>query len=228
MRSKTLTKTSPGTSSAAASPSSSSSSSGGTSSGAYPSAPASSYSGGDAATDVSSNTGCRDLTFIFARGTGELGTMGTVVGPPIAQALQSSLGKNAVSVQGVNYAASAAGNADLGSSGGLAMASLAKQALSACPKTKLVLSGYSQGAMVVHNALSSRGVNGANVAAVALFGDPLNGEAVQGVDKSKVDEVCGSSEFICDHGPTSGSGSHLSYGSDAAAAAKFIISATGL
>jgi hypothetical protein len=36
---------------------------------------------------VTTNTGCQPLTFIFARGTGELGNMATVVGPPVASAL---------------------------------------------------------------------------------------------------------------------------------------------
>lgn len=50
------------------------------------------------------------MTFIFARGTGEMGNMGTVVGPPTASAMQEILGANGVSVQGVDYPASAAGN----------------------------------------------------------------------------------------------------------------------
>lgn len=51
-----------------------------------------------------------DLTFIFARGTTEVGTMGSVVGPPTASALQKLVGANGVSVQGVDYPADAAGN----------------------------------------------------------------------------------------------------------------------
>lgn len=106
------------------------------------------------------------------------------------------------------------------------MAKLANQALQACPKTKIVLSGYSQGAMVVHNALSN-GLDGSSVAAVVVFGDPLNGQSFDGVDASKTKEYCGSSDFICASGPTNGSGSHLSYGSDAQAAAEFVVQATG-
>ena len=43
----------------------------------------------------------------------------------------------------------------MGGSGGPTMAKLVKQALSQCPKTKVLLGGYSQGAMVVHNAANS-------------------------------------------------------------------------
>ena len=185
------------------------------------------------------------MTFIFARGTSELGTMGSVVRPPTATDLQKKLGSNGVSVQGVDYPASAEGNgsshsslaplnmlltaflADLGGSGGLTMAKLANEALKACPKTKLVLSGYSQGAMVVHNALSS-GLDGSSVSAIVVFGDPINGESFKGVDSSRALEVCRSSDFICDHGPINVSGSHLSYGSDAGKAADFVVKTIGL
>lgn len=128
----------------------------------------------------------------------------------------------------MDYPADAAGNANLGASGGPAMASMAKQVFSSCPDSKVVLSGYSQGGMVVHNALSDQGLDGSKVAAVVAFGDPLNGQAFKGVDDSKVKEFCGSADTICAAGPTNGSGSHLSYGEDADAAATFIVQATGL
>lgn len=41
------------------------------------------------------------LTLIFARGTGEMGTMGTVIGPPLATALASALGDDKVSVSAI-------------------------------------------------------------------------------------------------------------------------------
>lgn len=48
---------------------------------------------------------CTDVTVIFARGTTESGTLGTVVGPPLLDALKSALGSHSVSMQGVEYAA---------------------------------------------------------------------------------------------------------------------------
>lgn len=47
---------------------------------------------------------CKKLTFIFARGTTEIGNMGTVVGPEVASELATLTG-NQVTVQGVNYPA---------------------------------------------------------------------------------------------------------------------------
>lgn len=47
------------------------------------------------------------------------------------------------------------GNYNNGGTGGPLMTSLAQQALKQCPNTKLVLSGYSQGGIVVHAAADS-------------------------------------------------------------------------
>ena len=58
------------------------------------------------------------MTLLFARGTGEFGTMGSIIGPPLADALASQLGADKVGSEGVDYPASAAGNANLGAGGG--------------------------------------------------------------------------------------------------------------
>ena len=151
--------------------------------------------------------------------------MGSVIGPPLASALKSE--NRSVAVQGVNYPASAAGNAQMGGSGGPTMVSLAQQAKSKCPNTKVVLSGYSQGAMVVHNSLGK--LDGADVAAVVVFGDPLNGTPFKGVDKTSALEVCGSSDFLCDRAGSDlrVNGSHLSYTSSAKEAAAWIAKTVG-
>ncbi|RAH83192.1 cutinase-domain-containing protein [Aspergillus japonicus CBS 114.51] len=172
---------------------------------------------------VTSNTGCKELTFIFARGTTEMGNMGSVVGPEVASALQSLTG-NKVTVQGVDYPADWAGNMDLGASGGPKMASLVKQALSQCPNTKVVLGGYSQGSMVVHNAASS--LSAGQIQAAVLFGDPLKMTSVGKLASSKVKEFCATGDPVCENGVNVMA--HLSYGSDAQTAAQFLVSAVGL
>lgn len=63
--------------------------------------------GGMSENGVKDNSKCQPLTFIFARGTSELGNMGSVVGPPVAKQL-ASLTNNKVTVQGVDYPADAA------------------------------------------------------------------------------------------------------------------------
>lgn len=106
------------------------------------------------------------------------------------------------------------------------MASSVQAALSQCPDTKVIVSGYSQGAMVVHNAFS-QGISGSQVAGAVLFGDPLKTQAVGDLGTDKVKEFCGTADSICGTGdnPTGG---HLSYGSVADEAADWVIATAGL
>lgn len=171
---------------------------------------------------------CTDMTVIFARGTGEPGNMGIISGPPMVKAIRSKLGADKVTVQGVDYAASAMGNANMGADGGKVMAEYVQQALKQCPGTKIIVSGYSQGGMVVHNAFSN-GVSASDVAGAIMFGDPFKRQALPGLSADKVKQFCGTSDTICGGGGDGGAtGSHLSYGSVADSAASFAIQAAGL
>jgi cutinase len=101
---------------------------------------------------------CKPVTYIFARGTTEIGNMGSTVGPALQKALESAFGQNNVATQGVTYPADVAGAISGALSPGTAqgartMASLTQQVLSKCPDTKVILAGYSQGAEQVHGAL---------------------------------------------------------------------------
>lgn len=71
------------------------------------------------------------------------------------------------------------------------MADLAQQAMSSCPDTKIVLSGYSQGATVTHYAVKNGGLSADNVAAAVLYGDPQLRQSVGDLPDSKVKEFCG-------------------------------------
>lgn len=128
------------------------------------------YTSGDTATDVTDGV-CAPLTVIFARGTSETGNIGLIIGPPLFAALKTDLDSQ-VALQGVNYAADVAGDIELGAEGGPDMATLAEQALSQCPTTKVALAGYSQGGLVIHYALNSAGLSSADVSAIVYFGDP--------------------------------------------------------
>jgi hypothetical protein len=87
---------------------------------------------------------CSENTLLFGRGTTEIGVMGTTVGP----ALQSGLSGSGWTVQGISYSADLSGIYCLGMSGGLKCVEQINALASRCPKTNIVLSGYSQGAMV--------------------------------------------------------------------------------
>ena len=121
------------------------------------------------------------------------------------------------------------GNADL-------VNHVTSQAL-ACPSQRFILVGYSQGANVVDNSIgiSSAGalVGGPivatipdwiqpRIAAILLFGNPIRalGESVTGSYASRTDDFCASEDPVCQAGGTDWT-AHLSYGSDASAAAGF-------
>ncbi|KAK4963525.1 hypothetical protein LTR10_001154 [Elasticomyces elasticus] len=174
-------------------------------------------------------TSCRAITILFARGTTEQGNVGTLVGPPFFQAVANKVGASKVAVQGVNYAADVAGFEVGGDPTGSALlASLVGQAQSRCPNTKLVLSGYSQGGQLVHNAAAMLSASQtAFVNSVVIFGDPDNGEPVGSIPSSKVLIICHVGDDICLHGdlilPP-----HLTYAVNAQQAANFVASKAGV
>jgi len=168
---------------------------------------------------------CADVTVFFARGTGESGTIGTIVGPPFESALQSALGGKTLDFVGIPYPASIAGFLEGGDPGGAAtMANDATASANSCPDTAIVISGYSQGAQVTHLAaglLSSATRN--RVTAAVVFGDPDNGQAFPSPINSHEITFCATGDDICAGGDII-TPAHLSYGADAGQAAAFVAS----
>ncbi|KAK0840000.1 hypothetical protein LTR03_010892 [Friedmanniomyces endolithicus] len=185
------------------------------------------YNGGQTATDVDDGV-CAPITLIFARGSTEPGTMGSSVGPALAKALISSQGASGVAIQGVSYTATIESNIDQGRTGGPVMAQLAQRALKNCPNTKIALSGYSQGAMVVHVAASTLG---SDISSAVLYGDPElhTASSVGNLPASKVKEFCASGDGVCETGGFAITAAHLSYttSSDIPDGASFIVQNAG-
>jgi cutinase len=116
-------------------------------------------------------------------------------------------GTNQLAIQGVDYPADLTGFLAGGSPIGVVVmyalpspffykshtsrAKLINHTLAACPNTPLLLSGYSQGAQLVHQAAASLPANTtAKISSVVLFGDPKNGTAIQGISADKVLTIC--------------------------------------
>lgn len=86
----------------------------------------------------------------------------------------------------------------------------------------------SQGAQVIHNGLKQVSADVAGkVAAAVLFGDPDNGQGLQGVSGDKVVTFCFKDDLICKGAPVV-LAAHLSYSLDAGAAAAFVKGKIGL
>ncbi|TDZ53793.1 Cutinase [Colletotrichum trifolii] len=179
-------------------------------------------------------SGCKAFTVLFARGTTEMGTLGSVVGPGLQKAVQSSLGADKVTVEGVSYPADMGGIMSEATGSGPGSVAMAKQAngwLSRCPSTKIILTGYSQGGMVVHNA--GKKLAGKALACAVTFGDPFKGQKVAGVPDGKFKSFCAGGDAVCSAGGCASAGGctsasaagHIGYGSDTNAAGAFIKSA---
>ncbi|CAK5263097.1 unnamed protein product [Mycena citricolor] len=177
-------------------------------------------------TSAAPRAACADVMVFFARGTTEPAPIGTLVGPPLAAALQRALrakGNLTLAFAGVAYAADVLGFLEGGDpQGARAMANDLTSAASACPKAALVTAGYSQGGQLVHNSarLLSPAVQ-ARISAAVIFGDPDNGSAVSGVSALRTHVVCHAGDDICLHGDLVLE-PHLTYGADTPSAAAFI------
>ncbi|KAF2727749.1 carbohydrate esterase family 5 protein [Polyplosphaeria fusca] len=166
---------------------------------------------------------CKPVTVLFARGTTERGNMGTLTGPPFVEAVGAAVGEDNIAVQGIDYPADipgflAGGDAD----GSALMAQLVGEVMAACPTTKLVMSGYSQGGQLVHNAADMLSAAETEfVSSAVIFGDPNNGQAVGALPAAKTKVFCNDGDNICEGGnlilrP------HLTYSDDAGDAAAFV------
>lgn len=95
--------------------------------------------------DVTNGGGCKAMTVLFARGTTELGNMGSVAGPPFVSAVGKMMGgAQNLAVQGIAYPADIPGFLAGGdAAGSKLMAQMVGQVMAACPDTALVMAGYS-------------------------------------------------------------------------------------
>lgn len=89
---------------------------------------------------------CPDIEVIFARGTDDTPGLGAV-GGAFVQALSSKVGGRSVGSYAVNYPASY--NFLLAGDGANDASAHVQYMMGACPNTRLVLGGYSQGAAVM-------------------------------------------------------------------------------
>ncbi len=121
---------------------------------------------------------CPDVQVVFARGTGEPPGVGPT-GQAFVDTLRSRIGGKSLDVYPVNYPAS--NDWDTGLDGirdaGAHVVSMAHD----CPSTKMVLSGYSQGAAVMGFVTSAAVPNGVDPATVPKPLDPAVADHVSSV-----------------------------------------------
>ncbi|KAJ1325455.1 cutinase [Microdochium nivale] len=174
--------------------------------------------------------GCRPYIFFFARGSTEPGNVGDNPGPQVIDAVKALLGSANVAGQGVPYSASLLGNLNAGGVPANEARAFAQQitaAATACPNAGIFVSGYSQGAALVHRGVEqlSTAVK-AKVRAAVTFGDTQkkqDGGRIPSFDTSKTLIICHTGDRVCD-GTLIITSAHSNYADSADAAARFIAS----
>jgi cutinase len=187
---------------------------------------------------------CPDVEVVFARGTDEPPGVGGI-GQAFVDSLRSQVGTRSLGIYAVNYPASSNFGAGLDFArtvvDGIRDAGAHVESMAAnCPNTRMVLGGYSQGAVVagfVTSAVVPEAVPAAylsyvpkpmppevanHVAAVALFGKPSDQFmreygvppiAIGSLYAPKTIELCAPDDTICNGAPGGGANiAHALYG----------------
>lgn len=120
---------------------------------------------------------CPQTEVVFARGSGEpVGAGG--VGQALIDALRTQVPDQSIELYPVNYPATHDYRTSAEAGAGDATAHV-QSTIAACPQTKIVLGGYSQGAMVTELTSERLPADAAaHIAAVTLFGTPTSSYAV--------------------------------------------------
>ncbi|MDP9166902.1 MAG: cutinase family protein [Actinomycetota bacterium] len=162
---------------------------------------------------ASAASNCSDVEVVFARGTAEPAGLGRE-GQAFVDALKGDLKGRNVTAYAVNYPASY--DFVQATAGAVDASAHVQATAAACPRTKIVLGGYSQGAAVIDgitgdpSALYGLGqpmpAEVANhVAAVAVLGNPLNRfggplTALSPLYGAKTVDLCNGADPVCSPG----------------------------
>ncbi|UQC73970.1 cutinase [Colletotrichum lupini] len=148
--------------------------------------------------------GCRDVIFIFARGSTEVGNMGSTVGPPTSDGLKKKYGENKVATEGVDYAAGLTTNFLPGGADPVGvdeMKRLLTDATNKCDKSKVVAGGYSQGAATAHRAIENLpDAVKSKILGVVTYGDTQNQQdkgQIPNFPKDRLKLICNEGDKVC-------------------------------
>ncbi|KAF1810061.1 cutinase-domain-containing protein [Eremomyces bilateralis CBS 781.70] len=182
--------------------------------------------GGGSTSNELTQGSCKEVVFIFARGSGEPGNIGMIIGPPLISALKALVPNTAV--QGVPYSAGIAGNLQRGGTDQASIntaTQIFNQANTKCPDSIIIAGGYSQGAALMHRTIEKLPDNVKNkIAAVVTFGDTQNEEdkgTIPNFPPEKVKIFCNENDGVCGASLSVNAG-HMSYSTSMKPAAQFL------
>lgn len=149
---------------------------------------------------------CKKITLVYARGSTEMGNMGSTLGPPTCSGLKRKY-PGQVACQGVGgpYNAGLGTNALPGDGTSAAAYGEAEKmfnlAASKCPDTIIVGAGYSQGAAVmVASVRRLPEATKAKMAGVVLYGNTRNRQEhgkIPNFPEDKALTICNASDGVC-------------------------------
>lgn len=145
--------------------------------------------------------GCKEIILVYARGSTEQSNVGSL-GPLLSSGLKSRF--RSVAVEGVDYAAGLATNDLPGGAdpaGTREMRRLVILAASRCPRSAVLVGGYSQGAAVTHRAVESLSAQVMqHIVAVFMFGDTQYTQdrgRIRGFPPSHTLIICNTGDAVC-------------------------------
>ncbi|TID25798.1 cutinase precursor [Venturia nashicola] len=138
---------------------------------------------------------CKDVTFVWVRGTTETANIGSIVGAGLITAMKSKF--PSLAVEGVTYNAGVMTNMRSDGADPVGVTNAKKiyeMAASKCPDTTIIGGGYSQGAAIQHKAVESLADDiKSRITAVLLFGDTkftADGGKIKGFPPERVRTFC--------------------------------------
>ncbi|QDS73483.1 hypothetical protein FKW77_009148 [Venturia effusa] len=177
---------------------------------------------------------CKEVTFIWVRGTTELGNLGEFVGGRLYPELKKVF--PSLAVEGVAYGAGVPGNLLPGGGDPAGIKEATKDynlAASKCPDTTIIGGGYSQGAAITHRAVEALPESvKSRIAGITLYGDTQFKQdkgQIKNFPPSKVKTFCNgyqelkshSSDGVC-NGMLMVNYGHMSYGDSMKPGAAFL------
>ncbi|KAI1364282.1 carbohydrate esterase family 5 protein [Xylaria arbuscula] len=179
------------------------------------------------------NGGCKEVILFYARGSTQPGNMGDQPGPQTADGLIAALGTSKIAIQGVDYGADLLSNLLPGGCNpteAKSFATLLTGAATKCPSSKFVVSGYSQGAALVHAAVEQLAATArARIYAAVTYGDTQkkqDGGKIPNFDASKTLILCNNGDLVCE-GSLIITSAHLDYTPSVPTGVSFIVSKLG-
>ena len=150
---------------------------------------------------------CYPYELIICRGSTEPSPLGSSLGPNTKTAIEEILG-DSILVIGLIYPATFE-LPDSPETGVRNLVTRIEARAKQCPDMKFGLTGYSQGADVIHHSLQQLEGLQDRIAAMAMFGDPLTTVGFPPAYEGRVHNVCDNGDRACGGDGTLG---HLTYG----------------